>query len=115
MTYLRFLWHGCTFLKELWRQVKAIDAAGVARFSDQWWLEIRKWIEIRIVSAQKNQDTGWRALFQTDNQLLRGLQLLFKSDRIKEIAEARTPAARHEAEQRLYEKPTEPPPAYPCA
>jgi hypothetical protein len=65
-----------------------LDKEGVTRFSDDWWRRLRWKIELFVDNLVVNQDKGWRKLVSLDNQFLRGVRILLKSDRLKEIEAA---------------------------
>lgn len=83
--------------------VRAQDAAGVERLSDEFWANARHSAELVVLGWAEGQDKGIRKLFQTDNQLLRGLGIWLKSDAILAICKA--PASQKaEARTKLRDK-----------
>lgn len=84
MGFLRFIKTAWTAAWAIYHFIKEVDRAGVEHFSDVWWLGLRARIIARVLFLARNQDKGWRKLFESDNQGLRGIQLLLKSDTIGE-------------------------------
>jgi hypothetical protein len=110
MGYLRFLWAGWSALSAVWQKMKDLDAAGVARLSDQWWLELRKWTEVKTLSLVKRQDKGVLKLFKSDNAFFHGVLVYLKSDHLAAVETAAGLTAKNAAERALLAKATVPKP-----
>jgi hypothetical protein len=84
-TKIKLAWQTVSLVCEL---AKRADATVTTRFSDEWWAELRKNIENWLYDLHTKADKGIWALFDFDNQLLRGAMILFKSDRLAQIEHA---------------------------
>jgi len=83
---------------------KLADNAVSERFSDEWAAELRKQAEIWLCQLYLKSDKGILSMVQFDDQFLRFAMILFKSDRLLEIAGAPDKRAREAAVVRLKEK-----------
>ena len=61
-----------------------IDAKGVAKYDDAWWLALRSFILNNVVDKTTKLIARWPfTMIKSDDRLLRGFQILMKSERIE--------------------------------
>lgn len=104
VSFLKFLWAAMAGLKEVWVHIQEMDQQNVLKFSDAWWLSLRKFLENWLYDQSLKSDQGWRKMFASDNQLIRGGQLLLKSNRLADLAKAEGLFELKVAEKALREK-----------
>lgn len=115
MQYITFIWSGLSGLRAFWKKLRDLDSQGVARFSDAWALEIRKWLEIQALQLAKHEDKAFAKLFRSYGRLIRCAMITLKSDELAKIDAAQGDDKKLQAaidslnnKQTLYLRPGQP-------
>jgi hypothetical protein len=93
------VWQIVTLLKEA-------DEAVAKKYSDAWWRQLRKSLELRVYELYERRDKGLLKYLQSDDQLLRGPLILMKSERLTDIYQSHDdPTLKRRAVSKLKAKP----------